>query len=63
VTHVRNFTDVDKRINETAQSAERRGAKGTLEDLIQERLDVRRSTGINEDMDGAGRTAARPCPT
>ncbi|MBD0865579.1 MAG: cysteine--tRNA ligase [Rhodobacteraceae bacterium] len=39
VTYVRNFTDVDDRINEAAQKRKAAGAKGTLEELIIERSD------------------------
>ncbi len=37
VTYVRNFTDVDDRINETARTRRENGAKGSLEDLIYSR--------------------------
>ncbi|MCY1125613.1 cysteine--tRNA ligase [Frigidibacter sp. RF13] len=37
VTYVRNFTDVDDRINETALARKAAGAPGTLEELIRER--------------------------
>ncbi len=37
VTYVRNFTDVDDKINATALARQQAGAKGTLEDLINER--------------------------
>jgi cysteinyl-tRNA synthetase len=39
VTYVRNFTDVDDRINETAQTRKASGAAGSLEELIAERSD------------------------
>ncbi len=39
VTYVRNFTDVDDRINETAQKRKAAGAEGTLEELIRDRSD------------------------
>ncbi len=39
VTYVRNFTDVDDRINETAQKRKTAGASGTLEELIRARSD------------------------
>ena len=39
VTYVRNYTDVDDRINATAQSRKAAGATGTLEELIRERSD------------------------
>ena len=35
VTYVRNFTDVDDRINETAQKRKAGGAEGSLEELIE----------------------------
>ena len=37
VTYVRNFTDVDDKINATALARQQAGAAGTLEDLIAER--------------------------
>jgi cysteinyl-tRNA synthetase len=37
VTYVRNFTDVDDKINATALARQKAGAVGTLEDLIAER--------------------------
>ena len=39
VTYVRNFTDVDDKINATALARQEAGAQGTLEDLIAERSD------------------------
>ena len=39
VTYVRNITDVDDRINETAQKRRAAGAPGTLEELIRERTE------------------------
>lgn len=39
VTYVRNFTDVDDKINATALSRQEAGAAGTLEKLIAERSD------------------------
>ena len=39
VTYVRNFTDVDDKINATALSRQDAGAAGTLEELIAERSD------------------------
>ena len=39
VTYVRNFTDVDDKINAEAQRRKDAGASGTLEDLIRERSD------------------------
>jgi len=39
VTYVRNFTDVDDKINATALERQQAGAKGTLEELITERSD------------------------
>ena len=38
VTYVRNFTDVDDRINETAQKRKAAGVEGTLEELIASRV-------------------------
>ena len=57
VTYVRNFTDVDDRINETAQKRKAAGAAGTLEDLIRERSDET-IRWYHEDMDALG--ALRP---
>ncbi|MGJ8604011.1 MAG: cysteine--tRNA ligase [Marivita sp.] len=57
VTYVRNFTDVDDRINETAQKRRAAGADGTLEALIRERSDE--TIGwYHADMDALG--ALRP---
>jgi cysteinyl-tRNA synthetase len=39
VTYVRNFTDVDDKINATALARQQAGSAGTLEDLIAERSD------------------------
>ena len=39
VTYVRNFTDVDDKINATAKARKDAGAKGTIEDLIRARSD------------------------
>ncbi|WP_375172681.1 cysteine--tRNA ligase [Pseudooceanicola sp.] len=39
VTYVRNFTDVDDKINATAQARKAAGAAGTLEELIRERTE------------------------
>uniref|UniRef100_UPI00261A8618 cysteine--tRNA ligase n=1 Tax=uncultured Ruegeria sp. TaxID=259304 RepID=UPI00261A8618 len=39
VTYVRNFTDVDDKINATALKRKQAGAEGTLEQLVQERSD------------------------
>ncbi|WP_300030990.1 cysteine--tRNA ligase [uncultured Roseobacter sp.] len=39
VTYVRNFTDVDDKINAEAQRRKEAGAPGTLEELIRERSD------------------------
>jgi cysteinyl-tRNA synthetase len=39
VTYVRNFTDVDDKINATALERQQAGAAGSLEDLITERSD------------------------
>lgn len=57
VTYVRNFTDVDDRINETAQKRKAAGAEGTLEELIHQRSDET-IRWYHEDMDALG--AARP---
>ncbi|WP_281972053.1 cysteine--tRNA ligase [Ruegeria faecimaris] len=39
VTYVRNFTDVDDKINATALERQKAGAAGTLEELVKERSD------------------------
>ena len=57
VTYVRNFTDVDDRINETAQKRKAAGASGTLEELIHDRADET-IRWYHEDMDALG--ALRP---
>ncbi|WP_417588262.1 cysteine--tRNA ligase [Pararhodobacter oceanensis] len=57
VTYVRNFTDVDDKINNTALERQKAGAKGTLEDLIAERTEE--TIGwYHADMDALG--AMRP---
>ena len=53
VTYVRNFTDVDDRINETAQKRKAAGAKGTLEELIHERSNET-IDWYHADMDALG---------
>ena len=57
VTYVRNFTDVDDRINETALKRKQAGADGTLEQLITERSNETISW-YHADMDALG--AKRP---
>ncbi|SMY07981.1 cysteine--tRNA ligase [Flavimaricola marinus] len=57
VTYVRNFTDVDDRINETAQKRKAAGAEGTLEQLIHDRSDET-IAWYHADMDALG--ALRP---
>ena len=57
VTYVRNFTDVDDRINETARKRKEAGEPGTLEQLIRARSDET-IRWYHEDMDALG--AARP---
>jgi cysteinyl-tRNA synthetase len=57
ITYVRNFTDVDDRINETAQKRKAAGAEGTLEELIHERSNET-IHWYHEDMDALG--AMRP---
>ncbi len=57
VTYVRNFTDVDDRINETARARKEAGAEGTIEQLIRARSDE--TIGwYHDDMDALG--ALRP---
>ncbi|SFR37900.1 cysteinyl-tRNA synthetase [Yoonia tamlensis] len=57
VTYVRNFTDVDDRINETAQKRKAAGVTGTLEELIHARSDET-IAWYHADMDELG--ALRP---
>ncbi|MEL6643713.1 MAG: cysteine--tRNA ligase [Pseudomonadota bacterium] len=57
VTYVRNFTDVDDRINETAQKRKAAGAEGTMEELIHARSNET-IRWYHEDMDALG--ALRP---
>ncbi|AXI46191.1 cysteine--tRNA ligase [Sulfitobacter sp. SK012] len=57
VTYVRNFTDVDDRINETAQKRKAAGAQGSLEELIASRADET-IEWYHADMDALG--AMRP---
>jgi cysteinyl-tRNA synthetase len=57
VTYVRNFTDVDDRINETAQKRKAAGAEGSLEELIHERSNET-IEWYHADMDALG--ALRP---
>ncbi len=57
VTYVRNFTDVDDRINETAQKRKAAGAEGTLEELIHQRSNET-IRWYHDDMDALG--ALRP---
>ena len=55
VTYVRNFTDVDDKINATALARQQAGAPGTLEDLIRERTEE--TIGwYHADMDALGAT-------
>ena len=57
VTYVRNFTDVDDKINAKALRA--RGGRRPLEALIRERTEE--TIGwYHADMDALGRVAARP---
>ncbi len=57
VTYVRNFTDVDDKINATALARKEAGASGTLEELIAERTEE--TIGwYHADMDALG--ALRP---
>ena len=57
VTYVRNFTDVDDKINATALARQQAGAPGTLEDLIRERT-AETIGWYHADMDALG--ADRP---
>jgi len=53
VTYVRNFTDVDDKINATALARKQAGAAGTLEDLIRERTEET-IAWYHADMDALG---------
>jgi cysteinyl-tRNA synthetase len=57
VTYVRNFTDVDDKINATALARKEAGAAGTLEQLIAERTEET-IRWYHDDMDALG--ALRP---
>ena len=57
VTYVRNFTDVDDRINQTAVDRRAAGASGSLVDLIRARSDET-IDWYHQDMDAVG--ALRP---
>lgn len=57
VTYVRNFTDVDDKINATALARKEAGASGTLEDLVAERTNET-IAWYHADMDALG--ALRP---
>jgi len=57
VTYVRNFTDVDDKINAEALRRQKTGAPGTLEELIAERTEET-IAWYHADMDALG--AARP---
>ncbi|WP_068305152.1 cysteine--tRNA ligase [Pararhodobacter sp. CCB-MM2] len=64
VRYVRNFTDVDDKINATAVARKEAGAEGTLEDLIHQRTEE--TIGwYHADMDalGAMRPTAEPRAT
>ncbi|NJM83756.1 MAG: cysteine--tRNA ligase [Tabrizicola sp.] len=64
VTYVRNFTDVDDKINAEALRRQKAGASGTLEDLIHERTEET-IAWYHADMDalGALRPSAEPRAT
>ncbi|SMO54771.1 cysteine--tRNA ligase [Paracoccus laeviglucosivorans] len=57
VTYVRNFTDVDDKINATALQRQKAGVPGSLEDLIRERT-AETIAWYHADMDALG--ALRP---
>ena len=57
VTYVRNFTDVDDKINATALARRAAGAPGTLKELVRERSDET-IAWYHQDMDALG--ALRP---
>ena len=52
-TYVRNFTDVDDKINATALARKEAGAAGTLEELIAERTEET-IAWYHADMDALG---------
>ncbi|MER5172618.1 cysteine--tRNA ligase [Thioclava kandeliae] len=64
VTYVRNFTDVDDKINATALKRREEGAAGTLEELIRARTEET-IAWYHADMDalGAARPDHEPCAT
>jgi len=53
VTYVRNFTDVDDKINATALARKEAGAEGTLEELVHERSEETIGWYL-QDMDALG---------
>ncbi len=53
VTYVRNFTDVDDKINATALARKEAGAEGSIEELVRERSDET-IRWYHEDMDALG---------
>ncbi len=61
VTYVRNFTDVDDKINATALARQQAGAAGTLEDLINERSNETISWYL-EDMGAVGAMEPNAAP-
>ena len=61
VTYVRNFTDVDDKINATALKRQQDGAAGTLEDLITERSNETIGWYL-EDMAAVGAMAPNKAP-
>ena len=61
VTYVRNFTDVDDKINATAKARKEAGAVGSLEDLIRARSDETIAWYL-EDMAALGTLAPSKMP-
>jgi cysteinyl-tRNA synthetase len=61
VTYVRNFTDVDDKINATAKARKEAGAVGSLEDLIRARSDETIAWYL-EDMEALGTLAPSKMP-
>jgi cysteinyl-tRNA synthetase len=58
VTYVRNFTDVDDKINAEALRRQKAGAPGTLEELIRQRTEET-IAWYHADMDALGALQAR----
>ena len=61
VTYVRNFTDVDDKINATALARKEAGAEGSLEDLVRARSDETIAWYL-QDMDALGALQPNAAP-